>query len=83
MQIDKAHLEGEIAELRQQEKTVFQQLSGIQGAIQMCEHLLNVLEIEEPKGNRTPNEKGDKDAVAKGKKERIKSATGGQKGPGG
>jgi len=72
MKIDKLHLEGEIAGLKDQEKNAYQQLSGIQGAIQMCEHLLNVLDMKEPKENRTPNEKGEKDAVAKGKKERAK-----------
>ena len=89
MKIDKLHLKGEIAGLRDQEKTAFQQLSGIQGAIQMCEHLVKVLDMEEPPEenipdikdilpegaeiiDRTPNEKGEKDAVAKGKKERAK-----------
>ena len=72
MKIDKTFLNEQLTRFNAQKAELAANLNAVNGAIQFCEHLLNVLDMKEPEGNRTPNEKGEKDAVAKGKKERAK-----------
>jgi len=72
MKIDKEYLEGQMKAFQAQREELKANLNATNGALQLCDHFLKVLDMEEPKDNRTPNEKGEKDAVAKGKKERAK-----------
>jgi len=82
MKIDKKFLDEQMVTFQAQREEALRNLGMVEGAIQCCEHLLKVLDMEEPKENRTPNEKGEKHGMAKGKKAGNKKATGGKKGTG-
>ena len=65
MKIDKKLLDEQLTELHGQLEGAKAQLNGVKGALDLCEHLLKVLEMEEP-----PKEKVHelKDLLPKGTK---------------
>ena len=48
MKIDKEFLDEQMTELHNQMEGAKAQLNGVKGALDLCEHLLKVLEMEEP-----------------------------------
>lgn len=77
MKIDKEFLDEQIAQFKTQTEEFKANLNAVLGAIDLCEHFLKVLDMEEPKDtNRPSNEKGEKHGMAKRKKARNQKATG-------
>ena len=72
MKIDKEFLEGQIDSFNAQREQLKANVHATEGALQLCEHLLKVLDMEEPQKEESP------DGMAKRQKKRKQKGTSGE-----